>query len=350
MKKIFLILFSFVSVSMFAQFSSLVPKKIDNNSFIFLSGNSNLPLAEEVANILGVSLNSKIVSRYNDGEVKVQIDQNIKGRDVYILQSTCSSNEMSVNDAIMELYLLIRACKRASAKSITAIIPYFGYARQDKKKEDRIPISAADIALLIETAGANNVISFDLHSGQIQGFFHNTSVDNLITSVVFAPYLARKDIQNLIVIAPNAGSVDRARNLIAGLSVYGIQSEYYLSMPLKDKNDIVNRMDSLGDIKNADVLIINDMCDTAKTMVTAAKVLKQKGAKRIFGCITHPVFSKDSIENIKGSDFDELIVTNTVQLKQEAPNNMKQISIAPLIAEVIRRSQNNESFSELFKY
>ncbi len=349
MKKSFLILF-FIPVLIFAQFPQFNLNKIEKNAFKLISGNSNSVLAAEVSNHLGVPLCKAKINRFNDGEINLQIEESIRGFDVYIIQSTSSTQSSSVNDNLMELFLLIRACKRASAKSITAIIPYYGYARQDRKIESRVPISASDVALLLETAGVDHVIALDLHCGQIQGFFHNTPVDNLLTSVVFVPYFVKKDLFDLTVVAPDSGALSRAKNFVAGLKEYGINAKLAVIVKQRSKPGEVEEMTLVGSVQDSDVLIVDDMCDTGGTLVKAAKRLKDKGARKIYACITHPVFSGSALERIRDSVFDELIVTDTIPLKANPPNNIKQISIAPLLAEAIRRSDNRESLSYLFKY
>jgi len=350
MKKIFTFLFVILTCSSFAQFPVFSSKQLDKDSLKLFCGNSNPALAQEVAYILGVNISKATVGRFNDGEINIRIDESIRGKDVYIMQSICSSKGASVNDNLVELYLLIRACKRASAKTITAVIPYFGYARQDRKMESRVPISASDIAMLIESAGANHIIALDLHCGQIQGFFHNSSVDNLMTSVVFVPYLERKELNKLVVVAPDAGAIRRAKNFIDGLSQYGINASLSMIVKQRLQAGVVDKIFLNGDVKGCDVLIVDDMCDTGGTLIRAAKELKRNGANNIYACVTHPVFSNQAIDQIKDSFFDELIVTDTIPLKQEIPKNITQISIAPLVAEAIKRSQNSESLSYLYKY
>ncbi|NGX63326.1 MAG: Ribose-phosphate pyrophosphokinase [Candidatus Anoxychlamydiales bacterium] len=340
----FILCINFFVISIYS-----TPTAKDSN-LRFFSGTSNPDLAKEVANILGVNLNSADVGRYHDGEVKVRINDNIRGKDVYILQSICSTKDGSVNDHLMELYLLIRACKRSSAKRITAIIPYFGYARQDKKTDDIVPISASDIAMLLETAGADHIICLDLHSRQIQGFFHKISVDNLMTHFLFIPYIERKNLKNLVVVATEAGALTRARNFISSLNRFNIDARLTVFAKIRLKEGAIKDMHLIGNVKNSDVLIVDDMCDTGETLIEATKKLKKKGANRVYACITHPVFSNDTIDKIKDSNIDELVVTDTIPLKQEIPNNIVQISIAPFVAEAIRRSQADESLGSILDY
>lgn len=341
MRKLYIFLFIIFLVPLFAT------KQVETSSYKLFCGNSNPSLAQEVAYILGINLGKASVGRFQDGEVRIKIDENVRDKDIYILQSICSTHDASVNDNLMELFLLIRSCKRASAKKIIAVIPYFGYARQDRKMEERAPISAADIALLLETAGADQIITLDLHCGQIQGFFQKTPVDNLKTGVVFVPFFERKELKNLVVVAPDSGALPRAQNLIEGLNKYGIQAR--LSMLVKQRFNLkgLEKMYLIGDVKNSDVLIIDDICDTGVTLVHTANEMKTLGANKVYACVTHPVFSKNANETIKNSSLDEIIVTDTIPLKPDTSSKVVQISIAPLIAEAIKRSLNGESVSNL---
>jgi ribose-phosphate pyrophosphokinase len=349
MKKIIIFILIVFSGSIFAQIPLFSSKPLDNNTIKLFCGNSNPNLAQEVAYMLGINLSKATVGRFQDGEIKIKIEENIRGKDVYILQSICSTNDASVNDNLIELFLLIRSCKRASAKSITAVIPYFGYARQDRKTEERSPISAADIAMLLENAGVDQIITLDLHCSQIQGFFQNISVDNLLTNVLFVPYFQRKSFNNLVVIAPDAGAFRRSKNFIEGLNQYGMEAK--LSMIVKQHLHQGEMEDEIpADVKNCDVLIIDDICDRGVTITRIANELKMKGANKIYACITHPVFSNNALENIQNSKLDELIVTDTIPLKNETSSKVVQISIAPLIAEAIKRLQNGESLSPLLTY
>lgn len=342
-------LFLIFTTSIFAEHKCFLPKDIDKDSFRLFCGSSNPELALEVANILDVNINKVDVGKYNDGEIKIRIGENIKGKDVYILQSLCSSKNASVNDHLMELFLLIRACKRSSAKSINAVIPYFGYARQDKKVEDRVPIAASDIAMLLESAGVDHIIAIDLHSAQIQGFFHKISIDNLMPSVIFIPYLERKDMKNLVVIAPHAGALSRANSFINGLSKYGITSKLSMIVSHREKNGVIDNLFLIGDVKDSDVLIVDDMCDSGESLIKVSQKLKDKGANKIYACLTHPVFSKNAMQKLQNASFDKLFVTDTIPLKQDTPDNIMQISIAPLVAEAIHRSKNGDTLSNLFQ-
>jgi len=316
---------------------------------VIFSGNANRALAEEVAKYLNVPLGEIDLGKYNDGEIRVSINKNVRNRDVFIIQSNCPSERQSINDNIMELFLMVRTLKRASAASITAVIPYYGYARQDRKTSGRVPISAADIAMMLEEAGVNRVVTIDLHCGQIQGFFQNIPVDNLFASPLFTSYFARKDLSNLVVVSPDAGGVERARKFIEDLSRYNVHADMALISKHREKAGVVASMNLIGDVTGADAIIIDDICDTAGTLVRAASLLKEKGARRVFAAITHPVFSNIALDLIRDSVIDEMLVANTIPLRGEIPPNIHTISVGPLLGEAIRRVQYGESLSTLFE-
>ncbi len=319
--------------------------------FKFFSGSANVDLAKKIADKLGVQLSSATIGRFNDGEIKIQIEESIRNCDVYILQSSCPTSSASVNDSIMELYLLVRAMKRASAQSVTAIVPYFGYARQDRKMKSRVPISASDIAMLFELAGIDHVIAVDLHCGQIQGFFHKASVDNLYAAKIFVPYILNKtDLHNPVIVSPDSGGVERTKQFAEALSVYGIKTQLAMIVKQRKEAGIIEKMDLVGNVQGSDVILVDDLCDTAGTLVAAAYELKQKGAKRVFACITHPVFSGSAMVKIANSAIDELVITDTIPLRESPPPNIRQLSIAPLLAEAIERAYNGQSVSNLFVY
>lgn len=320
-----------------------------DNPFLLFSGNTNPQLADAVANCLQMEMSPVSIGRYNDGEIRIKVEENVRNSDVFIMQSICTTDTASINDNLMELYLLIRTMRRSSARTITAVIPYYGYARQDRKTEGRVPISASDIAMLIELAGADHVICVDLHCGQIQGFFHGATVDNLYAAPIFVRYIAQKtDLVNPVVISPDAGGVERAKKFIEGLSSHGIDAGLAIIVKQRAEAGVVEKMNLVGDVYDSDVIIVDDICDTAGTLVKAARELKIEGARRVFACITHPVFSGPALERIAGSCLTELIVTNTIPEKSGLPSNIVQLSIAPLIAEAIYRTHNGESISHLF--
>ena len=325
----------------------------DNKSFaehaIVFSGNANPDLAEKIARELGVSLGSATVSKFNDGEINIHIKENIRGKHVFIIQPTCSSTSQSINDNLVELFLLIRTCKRASAGIITVVMPYYGYARQDRKSSPRVPISAADVAAMIELAGADRILTVDLHCGQIQGFFRNIPVDNLYAAGVFIPYIIGKNLTNAVVVSPDAGGVERATKFLKNLEKEGITAEMALISKQRASAGVIASMNLIGNVQGADAIIVDDICDTAGTLVKAAQLLKDQGAKRVFAVITHPVFSGDAMEKIRNSVIDELIIADTIPLQGDVPLNIAYISISALIAQAIYRIDTGESVSELFQ-
>jgi len=304
------------------------------------AGNSNVPLAIEICRFLGISLGEAKVERFSDGEVRVEIKENVRGLDVFVIQSTSTP----VNDHLMELLIMIDALKRASAERITAVMPYYGYARQDRKVAPRVPISAKLVADIITTAGANRILTMDLHAGQIQGFF-NIPVDNLYATPVTIQYIRMKYKNDLVIVSPDAGGVERARDMAKRLSA---------SLAIIDKRRVEPNkskvMHIIGDIKDKKTLILDDIVDTAGTLTQAAEALKQKGARNVSACCTHAVLSGDAIKRIENSCLDELVVTDTIPLKQEAKacNKIKVLSVANLLGEAIKRIHNNDSVSSLF--
>jgi ribose-phosphate pyrophosphokinase len=315
---------------------------------ILFSGNANLQLAEEVAQYLDITLGDAKVDKFNDGEIQILVGDSVRNKNVFILQSTCLSKAQSINDNLMELFLLIRTAKRASAASITVVMPYYGYARQDRKTSGRVPISAADVAFMLENAGVDRVVTVDLHCGQIQGFFHYAPVDNLFASFMFVSHFATKDLQNLVVVSPDAGGVERAKKFMENLNCEGITCEMALISKQRKKAGVIGSMNLIGDVKGSDCIIIDDLCDTGDTIIKAAELLKQEGAKRVFVAVTHPVFSGQALKKIGNSVIDEMVVTNTIPLRGQAPANIHCISVGSLIGEAIYRIQMNESLSDLF--
>ena len=305
------------------------------------AGNSNPPLAEEISRYLKVPLGKAIVETFSDGESKVEIKENVRGADVFVLQSTSAPG----NNNLMELLLMLDAFKRASAKRITAVVPYYGYARQDRKVIPRVPISAKLVADLITTAGASRLLTMDLHSGQIQGFF-DIPVDNLYATPVLLQHLKKRLNHNEVtIVSPDAGGVERARAIAARLDA---------SLAIIDKRrvgpNVVAEMNIIGEVKDQIAILLDDMIDTAGTLTMAADALKNEGAKRILGCCTHAVLSGPAIERIQECSLEELIVTNTIPLGPEAKgcNKIKVLSVAHLIGEAIRRTHEEESISSLF--
>lgn len=337
MSRLFLLCFTLFTTALFSQ-----------SDVKLISGSCNRDLAEAVAREMGIELTPARVERFNDGEIRIQVLENIRNCDVFILQSTCISESGTVNDNLMELYLMIRTMKRSSARSVTAVIPYFGYARQDRKMMGRVPISASDVAMLLEMAGADHVMAIDLHCGQIQGFFHETPVDHLFASTVFVPYVASLELQNPVIISPDAGGVERAKSFIEGLQSYGIASRLAIIVKQRVDAGVVESMNLVGTVRGSDVVIVDDICDTAGTLVKAAAELKEHGANRVFACITHPILSGPACMRIENSSLEELVVTNTIPLRESGPSNLKQLTVAPLLAEAILRTCRGESLSALF--
>jgi ribose-phosphate pyrophosphokinase len=303
------------------------------------SGNANRALAEEIAACLGTTLGQAEVSRFSDGEIFVQIDENIRGADIFIVQPTCPP----VNDSLMELLIMLDAFKRASAQRITAVLPYYGYARQDRKVQSRMPISAKLVADLITAAGANRLLALDLHAGQIQGFF-NIPVDHLFAAPVMIDYVDKLGLTDPVVVSPDAGGVERARaigkRLRAGLAIIDKR---------RDGPNVAVFMHLIGDVKGRDAVIIDDMIDTAGTLVQAADALKREGARRIFACGVHPVLSGPAMARLEGAPLEEVIVTNSIPLgKDKLQPKITVLSVAPLLAEAIRRIHDEESVSTLF--
>ena len=328
---------------------SMIDDPICRGQAILFSGNTNLPLAEAVASYLDTPLGEATIKCFNDGETSIQVKQSVRNKEVFILQSTCSTDTQSVNDSIMELYLLVRTMKRASAATITAIIPYYGYARQDRKNTPRVPISAADIALLLEVAGIDRIVTIDLHCGQIQGFFHNAPVDNLYAETMFVPYFAEKQLHNPVIVSPDAGGVDRAKKFQENLARQGTSPRLAIISKQRAGAGVIEMMNLIGDVEGCDVIIVDDMCDTAGTLVQAAQLLRDKGAVRVFAAITHGVFSGPALDRIRHSVIEELVISDTIPLKANAPENIHCISIAPLLGEAIRRIYLGESVSSLFQ-
>jgi ribose-phosphate pyrophosphokinase len=305
------------------------------------TGNANRPLAEEIAQYLHVPLGDAEVSRFSDGEVFVQVNENVRGTDVFIIQPTCPP----VNDSLMELLIMIDAFKRSSAHRITAVLPYYGYARQDRKVQGRMPISAKLVADLLEAAGVDRVLALDLHAGQIQGFF-SVPVDHLFAGpVVMIDYLRKKDLKDAVIVAPDAGGVERARaiakRLSAGLAIIDKRRE--------GPNSAV-AMHLIGDVDGRDAVVIDDMIDTAGTLAQAVGAVQREGARRILACGVHPVLSGPAIERIKASPIEEVVVTNSIPLSADKRTaaRITVLTVAPLLGEAIRRIHDEESVSTLF--
>jgi ribose-phosphate pyrophosphokinase len=305
------------------------------------SGNANPALADAIAKHIGLPLGYASISKFSDGEISVELNENVRGKDVFVIQPTCAPT----NDSIMELLLMADALHRASANRITAVIPYFGYARQDRRvRSARVAISAKVVADMIGAVGVNRVLTVDLHAEQIQGFF-SIPVDNVYGSPVLTDDIERQNYENLIVVSPDIGGVVRARAVAKKLNV---------DLAIIDKRrpaaNVAQVMHIIGDVAGRTCLIVDDMVDTAGTLCKAADALKEHGAARVVAYSTHPVLSGPAIKNIENSNLDSLVVTDTIPLSEEAKNcgRIRQLSMAKLLAESTRRVSNEESISAMF--
>ncbi|MEJ6400159.1 ribose-phosphate diphosphokinase [Nicoliella lavandulae] len=303
--------------------------------------NSNIPLAEKIADNMGIELGKANVNHFSDGEIQIQIEESIRGDDVYIIQSTSEP----VNDNLMELLIMADALKRASARTINVVIPYYGYARQDRKAQSREPITAKLVADILQTAGVSRVVSLDLHAAQIQGFF-NIPVDHLMAAPLLADYFLKEGFDSdTVVVSPDHGGVVRARKVAE-----------YLKAPIaiidkrRPKANVAKVMNIIGDVKGKTCLMVDDMIDTAGTITLGAQALIDAGAKEVYACCTHPVLSGPAIERIQKSPIKQLVVTDSIQLKPEQEiDKIKQITIAKLMGNAITRIHKNEPLSPLFK-
>jgi ribose-phosphate pyrophosphokinase len=311
-----------------------------NKKLLLFSGRSNLPLANQICKYIKIPLGKCDNTNFSDGEIMVKIRENVRGRDVFVVQSICQPG----NDNLMELLIMIDAIKRSSASRITAVIPYYGYARQDRKAEPRVPITSKLVADLISIAGTHRILSVDLHAGQIQGFF-NIPVDHLYSMPILVKFIKNRKLKDIVVVSPDAGGVERARAFGKRLSA---------NLAIIDKRrlkpGVAEAMNIVGDVKNKNVVIIDDMIDTAGTLTEATKALLNNGAKAVYATCTHPVLSGPAIERISKSHIKEVIVINTIPLngKEKICNKIKTLSIAPLLGEAIKRIHNEGSISCLF--
>ena len=311
------------------------------NSIEILAGNSNRPLAEAVAAELGLSLSNAEVGKFSDGEISITLPQTVRGRDVFIIQST----SIPVNDNLMELLIMIDACKRASAGRITAVMPYFGYARQDRKARPRDPITAKLVADILTSAGADRVLTMDLHAAQIQGFF-DIPVDHLYGAPLLAKYFKKKMDENWVVVSPDVGSVGRARNFASRVDA---------SLAIVDKRrpraNAVEVMNVIGDVKGKSCILLDDMIDTAGTICQGAQALVNNGAKEVYACCTHGVLSGPAMERLTASPIKEIIVLDTIDLPESVKSNpkIKVLSVAKLIAKAITSIYSDESLSAIYE-
>jgi len=309
------------------------------NELKLFTGNANQVLAAEIAEYLQVPLGEAEVGRFADKEIFVQINENVRGADVFVIQPTCPP----VNDNLMELLIMIDALKRASAQRITAVLPYYGYARQDRKIQPRVPITAKLVADLLTAAGTHRVVALDLHAGQIQGFF-NIPVDHLFAAPVLIEYLSKKDLNDFVVVSPDAGGVERAR---------AIAKRLHAGLAIVDKRregaNVSVFMHLIGDVRGKDVVVIDDMIDTAGTLIQAVDALKREGAQRMIACGVHPVLSGPAVARLEGSPLEEMVVTNSIPIAPEKLSpKITVLSVAPLLGEAIHRIHTETSVSTLF--
>ncbi|MDP3009289.1 MAG: ribose-phosphate diphosphokinase [Methylococcales bacterium] len=315
---------------------------MNDTSMMVFSGNANLDLSEGIVKKLNMRLGMAAVGRFSDGEIAVEIQENVRGKDVFIIQPTCSPT----NENLMELLVMIDALKRASASRITAVIPYYGYARQDRRSRSaRVPISAKLVARMIEQAGAHRLLTVDLHADQIQGFF-DIPVDNVYSSPILLGDIWRQQYQNLIVVSPDVGGVVRARALAKRLD----DADLAIIDKRRPKANVSEIMHIIGDVEGRTCVLVDDLVDTAGTLCHAAAALKKHGAVKVVAYCTHAVLSGAAMQNINSSELDELVVTDTIPLSQEAMESgkIRQLSVAEMLAETIRRIAVGESVSSLY--
>ncbi|MFA5337864.1 MAG: ribose-phosphate pyrophosphokinase [Candidatus Omnitrophota bacterium] len=309
------------------------------DKMIVFSGNSNRGLAIRICKDLKLKMGGSLISRFSDGEIRIKIEENVRGKDVFVVQSTCPQ----VNENIMELLIMIDALKRASANRITAVMPYFGYARQDRKDQPRVPITAKLIANLLTIAGANRVLALDLHAGQIQGFF-DIPVDHIFAIDVFVDYFKKIGMKNLVIVSPDVGGIKMAR-------AYAKKFRAGLAIVDKRRNtpDATEVMHILGEVEGKNVIIVDDIIATGSSLVEAAGALRRAGAKKIFAAISHGILSANAVEKLENSDIDYLVITDSIPLGEEKESKkIKIVSVSKLFAEAIKRIHFEQSISVLF--
>jgi ribose-phosphate pyrophosphokinase len=319
---------------------------------IFAGSQSSEPLASKVAELLKTPLSSIKVGRFSDGEIQIKILENVRSIDVFIVQSTCPP----VNEHLMELLLLIRTFKRSSAASVTAIVPYFGYARQDRKSEPRVPISASDVAMFLEAAGVDRVITVDLHTGQIQGFFHSCPVDNLTANLEIVRYMSEQrealgltESDKICVVSPDAGGVARAKEFMENMAVCGFKPTLAITIKQRLQAGVVGDMHVVGNIAGCHCIIVDDICDTAGTLCKSVETLIQLGASKVSACITHPIMSGQAVQRVQDSGLTFMIVSDTIPAVPGLPSKIHVVSVAKLVAAAVRCINDGTSMSDLFR-
>ena len=320
---------------------SSFPPVTDNSRLRLFSGSANVPLSQEVARYLGMDLGPMVRKRFADGEIYVQIQESIRGCDVYLIQPTCCP----VNDHLMELLIMIDACRRASARQITAVLPYYGYARADRKTAGRESITAKLVANLITQAGAHRVLAMDLHSAQIQGYF-DIPFDHVYGSPVVLDYLISKELEDVVVVSPDVGGVARARAFAKKLN----DAPLAIIDKRRQVHNVAEVMNVIGDVAGKTAILVDDMIDTAGTISEGARILRQQGARQVYACATHAVFSGPAVELLSSGLFEEVIVTNTIPLAEELHfEQLKMLSVANLLGETIWRIHEDTSVSIMFR-
>ncbi|HZG40752.1 MAG TPA: ribose-phosphate pyrophosphokinase [Nodosilinea sp.] len=313
----------------------------ENNRLKLFSGSANVDLAREVARYLGLDLGPMVRKRFADGELYIQIQESIRGCDVYLIQPTCQP----VNDHLMELLIMIDACRRASARQITAVIPYYGYARADRKTAGRESITAKLVANLMTKAGASRVLAIDLHSAQIQGYF-DIPCDHVYGTPVLIDYIASKKLEDLVVVSPDVGGVARARAFAKKLD----DAPLAIIDKRRQAHNVAEVMNVIGDVRGKTAVLVDDMIDTAGTICEGARLLKQEGARQVYACATHPVFSPPAVERLSAGLFEEVIVTNTIPMTAARQfNQLTVLSMANLLGEAIWRIHEESSVSSMFR-
>lgn len=319
----------------------LLPSLGDNNRLKLFSGSANVELSREVARYLGIDLGPMVRKRFADGELYVQIQESIRGCDVYLIQPTCNP----VNDHLMELLIMVDACRRASARQVTAVVPYYGYARADRKTAGRESITAKLVANLIAKAGANRVLAIDLHSAQIQGYF-DIPCDHVYGTPVLIDYISSKNLTDLVVVSPDVGGVARARAFAKKLN----DAPLAIIDKRRQTHNVAEVMNVVGDVRGKTAVLVDDMIDTAGTICEGARLLKREGARQVYACATHPVFSPPAIERLSSGLFEEVIVTNTIPMAAEREfDQLTVLSMANLLGEAIWRIHEESSVSSMFR-
>lgn len=318
-----------------------LPHIVDNNRLRLFSGSANVPLSQEVARYLGMDLGPMVRKRFADGELYIQIQESIRGCDVYLIQPTC----YPVNDHLMELLIMVDACRRASARQITAVIPYYGYARADRKTAGRESITAKLVANLITQAGANRVLAMDLHSAQIQGYF-DIPFDHVYGSPVVLDYLVSKQLSDLVVVSPDVGGVARARAFAKKLN----DAPLAIIDKRRQAHNVAEVMNVIGDVAGKTAVLVDDMIDTGGTICEGARLLRQEGARQVYACATHAVFSPPAVERLSSGMFEEVIVTNTIPIPEDKRfEQLTTLSVANLLGETIWRIHEDSSVSSMFR-